>query len=376
MKIKSFEFSLKELAGSMGDFGTLFPLAVGYIYVCGLDPSGFLIMMGLANIVTALVYRLPIPIEPMKVMAVMAIAQKWTPSMIYASGFGMGIVWLFLAATGAVSWIARMTPLSVIRGIQAGLGVLLAIEAIKLFSGGPALGVISIVIVLTLRENRYAPAAAVLMLLGVAVMYAKGDLHRIPSPAFTLPPITTFTVREIWDTMLLAGFAQIPLTITNATIATASLIATYWPERPPMTERLSWTQGIMNTVFPFFGGMPMCHGAGGLAGQYYYGARTGGANMMEGSIEISLGLFLSASIAGFFSAFPPAIIGAMMFMVGIELTRFAKDVRLGRDIVPLGVTIILSVSTNMAWGFLAGIVSHHLMLKIFRKRNPPNPHKE
>ena len=107
MKIKSFEFNLRELAGSMGDFGTLFPLAIGYIAVCGLDPAGFLVMMGVANIVTGLVYRLPMPIEPMKVLAVVAIAQSWSPSMIYASGFGMGIVWLLFGITGLLHQFVR-----------------------------------------------------------------------------------------------------------------------------------------------------------------------------------------------------------------------------------------------------------------------------
>ena len=369
MKIKSFEFNLRELAGSMGDFGTLFPLAIGYIYVCGLNPAGLLIMMGLANIATGLVYRLPMPIEPMKVLAVVAIAQNWTPSMVYASGFGMGVIWIIFAITGIVDWMAKVTPPSVIRGIQAALGVLLALEAIKLLSGGWALGIVSIVIVLVLRNNRYAPAAVVLILLGMAVMFAKGKLQNIAAPGFSLPPITTFTVREVWDTLLLAGFAQIPLTITNATIATAALISTYWPDKPVTARKLSWNQGIMNTVLPFFGGMPMCHGAGGLAGQYYFGSRTGGTNIIEGVIEISLGLFLSASIAGLFSVFPGAIIGAMMFMVGIELTKFVKDVRIGKDMIPFGVTLIISISTNMAVGFVSGLASHYLILLFFRHRN-------
>src|SRR5512137_2145345 len=122
-KIGSFEFNLRELAGSMGDFGVLFPLAVGYIAVCGLDPVGMLVMMGLANIVTGIVYRLPMPIEPMKVLAVMAIAQHWSPSMVYASGFAMGVIWLALAATNLIGWIARITPKSVIYGIQITLGI-------------------------------------------------------------------------------------------------------------------------------------------------------------------------------------------------------------------------------------------------------------
>ena len=117
----------------LGDFGTLFPLAIGYIVVCGLNPAGFLVMMGLANIVTGLVYRLPMPIEPMKVLAVVAIAQHWSPSMVYASGFAMGVIWLLFAVTGLMGWIARGTPNSVIRGIQVALGVLLAVEALKKF---------------------------------------------------------------------------------------------------------------------------------------------------------------------------------------------------------------------------------------------------
>ena len=352
----------------MGDFGTLFPLAIGYIYVCGLNPSGFLVMMGLANIVTGVVYRLPMPIEPMKVLAIVAIAQHWTPSMVYASGFGMGLVWILFAITGLVGWMAKVTPPSVIRGIQAALGVLLAIEAVKLLSTGWALGIISILIVLAMRKNRYAPAAVVLMVLGIAIMFGEGAIRNIAAPGFSLPPITTFTSREVWDTLILAGFAQIPLTITNATIATAALISSYWPDKPVTVRKLSWNQGIMNTILPFLGGMPMCHGAGGLAGQYYFGARTGGANILEGLIEISFGLFLSASIAGLFSVFPGAIIGAMMFMVGIELMKFVRDVQIGKDMIPLGITLIVSVSTNMAYGFLAGLAGHYLLPLIFRNR--------
>src|SRR5512139_1928482 len=103
MKIGSFDFNLREFSGSFGNLGTFLPLAVGYIAVCGMEPAGLLVMMGLANISTGLLYRLPIPIEPMKVIAAAAIAQKWPPSMIFASGFSMGIIWLIIAATGVAS---------------------------------------------------------------------------------------------------------------------------------------------------------------------------------------------------------------------------------------------------------------------------------
>lgn len=363
MQIKSFEFNLRELAGSMGDFGTLFPLAIGYIAVCGLDPAGFLVMMGISNIATGLIYKLPMPIEPMKVLAVVAIAQQWAPSMIYASGFAMGIVWLFFAMTGIIESLAKITPNSVVRGIQATLGILLAVEAAKMISTGWVLGIISIVIVLILKENRFAPAAIVLMLLGIAIVAFQGRLPSAEAIRFTPPPMTGFSPKEVWDSLVLAGFAQIPLTITNATIATSALIAAYWPQRPVSVTKLSWNQGIMNLILPFFGGMPMCHGCGGLAGQYYFGARTGGTNLIEGTIEIILGLFFAAAIAGLFSVFPAAIIGAMMLLVGIELTKFARDVRWERDIVPLAATVATALLTNMAVGFLTGLAVHYGMAR-------------
>ena len=369
LKIKSFEFNLRELAGSMGDFGTLFPLAIGYIAVCGLNPAGFLVMMGVANIVTGLLYRLPIPIEPMKVLAVVAIAQHWTPSMVYASGFGMGIVWTVFAVIGVMKWIAKVTPDSVIRGIQVALGIILAIEAIKMISTWWVIGVLSIITGLVLGRNRYAPAAIVLMALGLVIMIVKGQFNLVEPPRLTLPIITGFSPREVWQSFLQAGFAQIPLTATNAVIATSALIKSYWPEKPVSESRLSLNMGIMNLILPFFGGMPLCHGAGGLAGQYYFGARTGGANIIEGLIEIAMGLFLAGSIAGLFSVFPVAIIGAMMFLVGVELVKFARGIHWDRDIIPMGTTLIVSLLTNMAYGFLSGFVVYYLIKSIPGRKN-------
>jgi xanthine/uracil/vitamin C permease (AzgA family) len=368
VKVGEFEFNLRELAGSMGDFGTLFPLAIGYIAICGLNPAGLLVMMGLANIVTGLVYRLPMPIEPMKLLAVVAIAQHWSPSMVYASGFAMGVIWLLFAVTGIMEWVAKVTPNSVIRGIQATLGVLLAVEALKLMSTWWVLGIVSVLIVLVARQNRYAPAAIVLMALGVVIMLTQGQLHQVGFSGITIPPLTGFRLEEIWQTLLLAGFAQIPLTATNAVMATSSLIKTYWPDKPVSERRLSLNMGIMNVIAPFFAGMPLCHGAGGLAGQYYFGARTGGTNIIEGLIEIGMGLFFATSIAGLFIVFPTAIIGAMMFLVGIELTKFARDIRLNRDLIPMGGTLALSLATNMAYGFLVGLLLYHALRLIFKEK--------
>jgi MFS superfamily sulfate permease-like transporter len=178
-------------------------------------------------------------------------------------------------------------------------------------------------------------------------------------PTLALPDLQTFTLGQSWQAMLRGGFSQLPLTATNAVIATAVLIQGYWPERPVSEKKLALNMGIMNLVVPFFGGMPMCHGAGGLAGQYYFGARTGGANLIEGGLEIAMGLFLAGSIAGLFAAFPLAIVGAMMLLVGIELTKFARGLTWDWNLWPMVATVLVSLAVNMAWGFVVGLLLHH-----------------
>jgi len=168
--------------------------------------------------------------------------------------------------------------------------------------------------------------------------------------------------KDIYKAMILAGFAQLLLTATNAIIATSALIKEYWQQRSVSEKKLSLNMGVMNTVVVFFGGMPMCHGAGGLAGQYYFGARTGGANIIEGFIEIILGVFFSQVIVGFFTAFPMSVIGAMLLMVGIALVKYAFTLKT-KELLPAGVTVIVSIipKSNMALGFVAGFLIYFLI---------------
>ncbi len=361
MSRRRIELSLTELAGSMGDFGTLLPLAIGYIVACKLDPAGFLVMMGVANIVTGLVYRLPMPIEPMKALAVIAIAQHWSPSLVYASGIGMGIAWILLATTGLISWIARVTPTVVVFGIQVTLGLLLSVEALRFASDSWALALAGVAVVLLLRDNKRFPAAIVLVGGGLAIMSFTGGFSGLATPQLQLPEIVSFKPEQVWTALLLGGFAQIPLTAGNAVIATSSVIKSYWPEEDVPPRKLAFSHGIMNLVAPWFGAMPMCHGAGGLVGQYFYGARTAGANLIEGAIEIVLGLFFAGSISTLFAAFPRAIVGAMMFMVGLQLVKFALRVRAGREIAVLATTVGVALLSNMAFGYLVGIVIHYVV---------------
>jgi hypothetical protein len=181
------------------------------------------------------------PIEPMKVLAVVAIAEQWPPSMVYASAFAMGVVWLVVSLSGLMELIARITPKSVIRGIQMALGILLAVKALEMMSSGWILGLVSVAIVLFLRNNRFTPAAVVLVVLGAVIMYVNRQFQGLPGPTLALPDLQTFTLGQSWQAMLRGGFSQLPLTATNAVIATAVLIQGYWPERPVSEKKLALT---------------------------------------------------------------------------------------------------------------------------------------
>jgi predicted benzoate:H+ symporter BenE len=359
MRIGEFEFSRRELAGAMGDFGTLLPLAAGYIAVCGLDPAGFLVMMGVVNIGLGFIYRLPMPLEPKKVVAAVAISEAWSPPIIYTTGFALGVLWLALALTGLVDRVVKWIPFAAVRGIQLGLGIVLAIAGVKMMGTWWLMGILAIVIALVLRENRHLPAAIALVLLGLVVIVVQGQAGEVFQFGFRLPPLTLPQPDLIVPGMLNAGLGQIPLTLTNATIATAALIREYFPNRAVPERKLVLNQGVMNVVASFFGGMPICHGAQGLAGQYYFGARTGGASIMEGVIEIGLGLFLSKSLLGLFTAFPQAILGAMMVLVAYQLMRPAARLE-GREAVLAILTGVLAAGIGVAVGALVGVVGYHL----------------
>ena len=259
-----FEFNLRELGGAMGDFGTLFPLAIGLIAACDMDPTSLFVTLGLTNIATGVIYRLPMPVEPKKVISVAAIAGNWSASMVSASGLGMGGIWLLLALSGVIHRLASLVPLCVIRGIQLALAASLARQALRMMHPELLLGLLAVIMILALQRWRRFPAALAVVGLGVAIMAVRG--HSISlSFGLTWPRFTVPQPNEVWRSLVLAGFAQIPLTLTNATLATSAMISNLFPEKPVPPGRLLLNMGYMNIASSLFGGMPVCHGSGGLA---------------------------------------------------------------------------------------------------------------
>ena len=207
MKHKDFEFSFRELGGSMGDFGTLLPLVVAYIAVNRMDPVGVFVMLGLTNIAAGLVYRLPMPLQPKKVIAAVGIAQHWSPDRIRVTGIGLGVLWLLLSVTGAIDMLVRHTPRAVVRGIQVALGVQLLIAGAAMVGELWWLGLLSVLLAALLKDNRRAPASLVLVLLGLGIVGWRGELLPALRISVGLPPLTVPAWQELWPGMVGAGFA-------------------------------------------------------------------------------------------------------------------------------------------------------------------------
>ncbi len=370
LRLGSFEFSLAELGGAFGDFGTLVPFVVGLITVCGLSPAGLLISLGLANLATGVVFRLPVPIQPMKVLGAMAIAGVWSPDKVYTAGITMGGLWLVLGASGTIGKLGRWTPDPVVRGIQVALGLSLGLQGGRWIAGEWWLGLAALGLILLCRLTRHVPASLAALGLGVAVLAVRGELGALPGPALSLPAVTLPDLSLVWPALRDGGLAQIPLTITNSVIATAILLRRWFPETSVSERKLSLSVGVLNAVLPLLGGMPLCHGAGGLAARYHFGARTGGANLIEGALELTAGLLFSVAIAALLVLFPMPVLGAMMLLVGVELARFGRELRLDWSLAPALATVAGTLAVNIAVGFAAGLALHYLLFRGPRAGHP------
>jgi len=368
-----FRFNAHECAGAFGDLGTLLPFIIGFITVCGLDAAALFITLGICNLLCGLIFRVPIPLQPMKLIAIVAIAGQWTPAMLYACGIATGIIWTILGLTRAMTAIGRCTPLPVVNGIQAALGILLGYKALELMQAQWLLAILSILIIIVCKRSRHIPAALVLMVLAAIVMWLKKDVSLSIQPQFSLPEFPQIAFDQTWEVMLRAGFAQIPLTAANAVIATAALARSYWPDNCITEKKLALSIGLFNLAAPLTGGMPICHGAGGLAAQYAFGARTCGTKIIEGTVMLVLGVFLAASLAELLAAFPEAILGVMLLVVAFELIKPAWATRTRTNLQLLSITLISSLLINLAVGFLLGIGWHCARIRLAKLSLEKNP---
>jgi len=367
MRLWGNEYNKMEFAGAFGDLGTLIPFVVGYITLNKMDPLGILVAFGLFKIFAGLYFRTPIPIQPMKAIGGMAIshAESITPGMIWGSGIFTGFFWLLMGMTGAISWIEKITTKPVVRGIMLGLGLSFIVEGLGMMRAQPVLAIGGVAITLLLLSNRRFPAMLILLGYGmmVALIQNPGLVEELShlSIRFRWPELTfgKFSWKELLSGFLILGLPQAPLTLGNAIIATVSENNGHFPDRKVTAKTISIDHGFMNLISACIGGIPLCHGAGGMAGHIRFGARTGGALVILGVIMLLTGLFLSDSVTLLFQVFPRPILGVILFFAGVELALVIKDIKLRKQNLFVLLVTAGTAMWNMGVAYLAGLLLYY-----------------
>ena len=354
-------FDRNELAGAFGDLGTDVPLLIGLAIAAQLDGASVLIMFGAMQVITGLAYRMPMPVQPLKAMAAIVIAQQTDASILYGAGLAIGITMLILASTGLLAWLGRVIPKPVVRGIQFGLGLQLASIALQNYVRaegvmGYALAGLAFAIVVLLLGNRRFPAA--LPVVGLGLAYAA---FRIEPSALTnslgihLPTPHIPRLSDIATGFLLLALPQIPLSLGNSVLATHQLSKDLFPERDLSIRKIGFTYAAMNLINPWLGGIPTCHGSGGMAGHYAFGGRTGGSVIIYGLLFVALGVFVGPAFDHIVKAFPLPILGVLLLFEALALVRLIRDTAQSSSDLPVAMLVGL-LCVGLPYGYLIGMV--------------------
>jgi len=382
-----YRFNRLELAGSLGDLGTLIPLAVGMIMINGLSTAGLFFSVGLFYIISGLYYGLTVPVQPMKVIGAYAIVTAMSASQIMASGLLMGVFLLVVGATGTMRIIGKWIPTPVVRGVQISTGTLLMAEGVRFMAGsskfqmlrqaaepylglqslgpipiGIVIGIMGAVLTLLLLDNKKFPAGLLVVLLGLGVGWVAGthqgfDKLRL---GISMPSILPFGIPAAADftlALLVLVLPQIPMTLGNAVIANADLSREYFGED---SQRVTYgalciSMSLANFLSFVVGGMPLCHGAGGLAAHYRFGARTAGSNLMIGAIFVLLAILLGDHTLAVVFLLPMSILGVLLLFAGSQLAMTITDMKERKDLFVALVMLGITLASNLAIGFGAGI---------------------
>jgi hypothetical protein len=356
-------FDRNELAGSFGDIGTDLPLILAMIPAAGLDGASVFVVFGLLQILTGLIYGLPMPMQPLKAMAVLVITQRIAGDVLLGAGMAIAVIMLALSLSGALSWLARVIPRSAVRGIQLGLGLSLASLALRdympaLGAGGYALAAACFVVVIALWDNRSIPAALVVIALGLVYAGVTAvnwqQVHLAAGIALPTPRIPSLDA--VWTGLIVLALPQLPLSLSNSVIATERTLHDLFPHRAIGVRRIGITYGAANIIASLLGGVPVCHGCGGLAGHYAFGARTGGSVVIYGAMYVGLGLLLGESVGAFVAAYPRPVLGVILLFEAVALMMLVRDMAAERREFTIVILIGL-IAFGVKQGFVVGLLA-------------------
>jgi sulfate permease, SulP family len=328
----------RELGGAVADVGVLVPIAVALIVKNGLSPTAVLLPAALLYLTAAAVYRLPVPVQPLKALGAIAIARGLGADEIAAAALLLGTIFFVLGRVGLIDLAARTVPRAVIRGVQLTVGLLFITIAWKLLTDPPkgfadhalppasavVVGGAVVLLALTLRKQ---PIALLLVAAGLAIAVGLAADEIAFGPSALDPP--SLSGATFWTAFLVLVVPQLPLSFANSCLATADAARVYFGERGRSVRpgRLATTLGSANLLAGSIGGMPVCHGAGGMTAHVAFGARTGGAPLVMGSTLLVLAVVAGSGLAGLLAAFPLPILAGLLTCAGLLHIGLLRDLR-------------------------------------------------
>lgn len=359
--VGGFRIGLGEATGAVADLGVLVPLAAALILVNGLDAGAVLLIAGLLVVGAAVVFRVPFPVQPLKALTAVAVASRLSPEVIHAAGLEIAAFLLVLSAGRVADRIAALFTKPVVRALQLGVGVLLVIAAVRLAVDPPAVflgtppspwpvvlaAAAFLAVSWTARSGRYG-AALGLLAAGIAAAWVLAR-PELAGPTFRLPSVDLPGPGAFGSAFVLLVIPQLPLTFGNAVVAVSDLGHEYFGRagRRITPSLVCLSCGIGNVVSGLVGGMPMCHGAGGLTAHVRLGARTAGMNLLLGGALIALGLFFAPQVPVLLGLLPVWALAAFLAYAGLRHALLVIDLR--------GAALALAIVTGVAGAALGNL---------------------
>jgi MFS superfamily sulfate permease-like transporter len=360
-----------DLAGAVADLGVMVPLATTLILVNGLNASAVFVCAGLLVLASGTYFGIPFPVQPLKALTAVAVAQQLAPGVIHAAGIEIAGVLLLLSIGGVANAVSRVFTKPIVRALQLGVGVLLVLTAFRLvahppdvFLGTPpspwpfVLTLATFALAWwTARTQRYAAALIVLAVgVGLAWTVAAPSLH---APALTLPHVGVPRASDFSTAFLLLVVPQLPLTFGNAVVAVSDVARGSFGDGASRVRpsRVCISCGLGNLASGVLGGMPMCHGAGGLTAHVRLGANSRRMNLVLGSAFVVLGLFFAAQIPAILGLLPVWGLGAFLAYAGLRHAALVTDLRRTDLIVAIGAGAIGAWTGNLACTVAIGLAS-------------------
>ncbi len=372
--------SRRELAGAVADLGVLVPIAVALIVSNGLSPTAVLLPAGLLYLANAAIYGLPLPSQPLKAFGAIAIAEGLGADEIAAGALLIGALFLVAGRLGLVDRLARAFPRPLVRGVQLAVGLLFLQIAWNLAADPPAafaehalppvwavgLALAAAAVALAFRG---AGAALALVAVGTVAMVATaGGSASLGPSALELPSLDLGVLATAFVVLVVP---QAPLSFANSCLATSDAARVYFGEERARRVRpgsLASTYGVANLFAGSIGGMPVCHGAGGLTAHYTFGARTAAAPLVMGSVLVVLALAVGSGLAALLVAFPLPILAALLAVAGLLHIGLLRDLQGAPAWAAALLVGALGATVGLAVGLAAGLALWWLPVAVRRAR--------